>query len=261
MSLVLTNFDAETGVGRITLNRPEALNALDVPMARAFLAAVREVTARPGLRAILMTGAGRAFAAGGDVPGFRERGFERAGEMIHDLLDALNPAIVALRQTPAPVVVAARGASAGAGLSLALSGDLILAEEGAKFIVAYDKIGASPDCGLTWLLPRRVGRGAAFEMMLTGRVVSAAEALALRLVDRLEPAEALDAAAEALAAKIAAGPTLAYGAFKTLTDSGLSLPEQLEAERRAFIAATRTEDFREGVSAFIEKRAPVFQGR
>lgn len=260
MSLVLTHFDEASGVGRITLNRPEALNALDVPMARAFLAAVREITGRAGLRAILLTGAGRAFAAGGDVSTFLAQGAEGVEGVIHDLLDALNPAIVALRQTPAPVIVAVRGPAAGAGLSLALSGDLILAEEGAKFIVAYDQIGASPDCGLTWFLPCRVGRGAAFDLMLTGRRVSAAEALAMRLVDRVETAEALDSAAEALAAKVAAGPTLAYGAFKTLLDADLSLPEQLEAERRAFVAATRTKDFKAGVAAFVEKRKAVFVG-
>jgi 2-(1,2-epoxy-1,2-dihydrophenyl)acetyl-CoA isomerase len=260
MSLVLSEFDAARGIGRLTLNRPEVLNALDVPMARAFLEATRRLTSQPDLRAIVLTGAGKSFAAGGDVDSFAARGIDQAHVVINELLDALNPAIVALRQSPAPVLCAVRGAAAGAGLALALSGDLIVAESQARFIVAYDKLGASPDCGTSWFLPRRVGRGLAFDMMLTGRTLTAAEALACRLVDRVETDADFDASVQALAARIASGPTLAYGRYKTLLDGGLGLPEHLEAERRGFIAATRTRDFAEGVAAFTQKRKPDFKG-
>ncbi len=261
MSNVLSEFDAETGIGCLTLNRPEVLNALDVVTAQDLLRAVRGLTTTPGLRAVVLSGAGRAFAAGGDVDSFTANGIERAPEVIHALLDPLNTAIVALRQHPAPVITAVKGVAAGAGLSLALSGDLIVAEEGARFIVAYDRIGAPPDCGLSWFLPRRVGRGMAFEMMLTGRTLTAAEAMACRLVDRVEAGDDLDPAVTALAGRIAAGPTLAFGHYKALLDAELGLADHLEAERRAFITSTQTLDFAEGVSAFIDRRSPVFSGR
>ena len=261
MSLVLTEFDPASGIGRLTLNRPEVLNALDAPTARAFLAAVRQLTTTPGLRVIVLTGAGRAFAAGGDVASFLANGIEGAPAVINELLDALNPAIVALRQHPAPVITAVRGAAAGAGLALAIAGDMVIAEERARFVIAYDKIGAPPDCGLSWFLPRRVGRGLAFEMMLTSRTLTAPEALACRLVDRVEPEATFDAALNDLAVRIASGPTLAYGQFKRLLDTDTDLASQLEAERLGFAATTATADFAEGVAAFVAKRPAAFTGR
>jgi len=261
MSNVLHNFDPGTGIGRVTLNRPDVLNALDVATAQDFLKAVRALTANEGLRVIVLSGAGRAFAAGGDVASFTANGIARAPEVIHALLDPLNTAILALRRHPAPVITAVRGAAAGAGLSLALSGDLILAEERARFIVAYDRIGAPADCGLTWFLPRRVGRGLAFRMLLTGRALTATEALEYRLVDGVEAEAGFDTAVAELARRVAAGPTQAFGHQKALLDAGLGLADHLEAERAAFIRSTATEDFAEGVSAFIDKREPVFKGR
>jgi 2-(1,2-epoxy-1,2-dihydrophenyl)acetyl-CoA isomerase len=260
MTLVLTEFDTTTGIGRLTLNRPDVLNALDVPTARAFLAAVRQLTATPGLRVILLSGTGRAFAAGGDVASFTADGIERAADVIHDLLDALNPAILALRQTPAPVITAVRGIAAGAGLSLAISGDLVVAEESARFMIAYDRIGASPDCGLSWFLPRRIGRGKAFEMMLMGGKHTAAEALDLGLVDRVASEVEFDTTLAELAQRIASGPTQAFGHFKALLDSSLDLPAHLEIERQRFIACTCTPDFVDGVKAFVTKRQPIFSG-
>ncbi len=261
MAPVLSDFDPATGIGRLTLNRPAALNAIDVPMAQAFLAAVHTLTAEPGLRVVLLTGAGRAFAAGGDVAAFAEHGIGKAGEVINALLDPLHAAILALRATPAPVICAVQGAAAGAGLSLAVAGDLVLAAGDAKFVVAYDRLGASPDCGLTWFLPRRVGRGMAFRLLMDGATLGAEEARACGLADMTAPVEDFPAAAEALAARIAAGPTLALGAVKRLMDGTLSLPEHLEAERAAFVAATRTPDFEEGVTAFLNRRKPAFTGR
>lgn len=260
MPLVLNEFDAGTGIGRLTLNRPDVLNALDVPTARAFLDSVRDLTAKPGLRAIVLSGAGRAFAAGGDVASFTANGIETAPGVIHALLDALNPAILALRQHPAPVITAVRGAAAGAGLSLAIAGDLVVAEQSARLVVAYDRIGVSPDCGMSWFLPRRVGRGLAFEMMLTGRNLTAAEALAVRLVDKVAPEDQFDIAVNELATRVASGPTQAFGQYKGLLDGGFDLAGHLEAERQGFIACTSTADFAEGIDAFITKRKAIFQG-
>lgn len=257
---VVWRFDAATGIGRLVMNRPGVLNAMDVPSANTLLAAVRALTAQPGLRVIVLSGEGRAFCAGGDVASFTANGMARAGEVIHALLDPLNTAVLALRSHPAPVVCAVRGVAAGAGLALAISGDVVVAEAKARFVLAYDRIGAPPDCGLSWFLPRRVGRGMAFEMMLSGRMLMASEALACRMVDRVEEGEAFDAAVEDLVARIAAGPTQAYGAFKRLMDTDMSLAEHLEAERRAFISMTGTGDFAEGVSAFIGKREASFKG-
>lgn len=261
MSLVLTDFDAGTGVGRLTLNRPDVLNAIDVPMARAFNQAVLELTNREGLRVIVLTGSGKAFAAGGDVPAFMADGIDKASFVINELLDSLNPAIIALRAHPAPVITAIRGVAAGAGLSLAISGDFVIAEEGSRFIVAYDRIGASPDCGLTWFLPRRVGRGLAFQMMFNNRSLTAGEALEHGLIDRLTTEAAFDEALDETARGIASGPTFAYGAYKRLLDGELGLAEQLEAERSSLIAATASSDFAEGVTAFATRRAASFAGR
>ncbi|MFC0812998.1 enoyl-CoA hydratase/isomerase family protein [Paracoccus panacisoli] len=261
MTSVICDFDETTGIGRITLNRPEVLNALDVATARAFQAAVRSLTERAGLRVVVIGGAGRSFAAGGDVQSFAAGGPDKTGEVVHATLDALNPAIIALRQHPAPVITAVQGVAAGAGLSLAVSGDLVVAENGARFVVAYDRIGATPDCGLTWFLPRRVGRGLAFRMMMTGATLDAGAALTAGLVDEVAPAGGLGDAVTALATRIAAGPTQSYGHFKRLMDSGASLAQQLEDERAAFADSIHTEDFSEGTSAFLEKRQPRFIGQ
>lgn len=146
-------------------------------------------------------------------------------------------------------------------MSLAISGDLVVAEERARFMIAYDRIGASPDCGLSWFLPRRVGRGMAFRMMLTGQSLTAAEALAVRLIDRSASETEFDAVVNDLAKCVAAGPTQAFGHYKALIDGNLDLAAHLEAERQGFTACTRTADFAEGVEAFMAKRDPVFTGR
>lgn len=259
--LVLTEIDAATGIATLTINRPKVLNALDVPTARAFLQAVRKVTTTEGVRCIVLSGSGRAFMAGGDVVAFGANP-ERAAEVVHDLLDALHPALMALREAPAPVIAAVRGVAAGAGFSLVLGADLVVAEAGARFVVAYDRIGTSPDCGGTWALPRKVGRTKAMELLLLGDALTAEEARAAGIVNKVVPAEDLDAEALALAKRIASGPTQAQGAVRALIDGALDRPfaAHLEAERASFIRMTGTRDFREGVSAFLEKRQPQFRG-
>lgn len=262
VSAVSHSIDAETGVATIRFERPEVLNAIDVASARDLRAAVEAVTSDPRVRAIVLTGAGRAFMAGGDVASFVAKEGETAG-VIHAILDAVHPAVLALRAAPAPVIALVRGAAAGAGFALVLGADLVVAEEKSSFVVAYDRLGTTPDCGATWFLERRVGRTRAFELMLTGRRLSAAEALALGIVGEVVPEGTLEERGKELAERIARGPTRAFGRFKALIDGAptRSLADQLEAERIAFVAATETADFHEGVAAFLGKRAPVFTGR
>lgn len=250
----------EAGIARISFNRPEVLNAIDVATAEAFLRAARTVTSDASVRCIVISGEGKAFVAGGDIASFADD-IDKAGAVVDTLLDAIHPAILALRSSPAPVIAAVRGAAAGAGLSIALSADLVIASEDARFLIAYDRIGASPDCGGTWFLPRRIGRGRAFELMLLGSMVDASTARDYGLVNEVVTAAELDARTQQLASRIASGPTGAYGAFKMLLDNDMPLAQHLEAERNAFIRATQTSDFREGVAAFVGKRKPEFEGR
>lgn len=259
--LVLADVDAETGVATITINRPKVLNALDAPTSRAFLQAVRAVTARKDVRCIVLRGAGRAFVAGGDVAAFGSDP-DRAAEVVHELLDALHPALVTLREAPAPVIAVVRGVAAGAGFSLVLGADLVVAETDARFVIAYDRIGATPDCGGTFALPRKVGRAKAMELMLLGDTLSAEAAKAAGIVNAVVAPDELDAHADTLARRVANGPTRAYGAYRKLVDAAFDHPfaAHLEAERASFIRMTETGDFREGVSAFLGKRKPQFRG-
>jgi 2-(1,2-epoxy-1,2-dihydrophenyl)acetyl-CoA isomerase len=258
---VLLDLDRARGIARIAFNRPAVLNAIDVPTATAFLAATREATASSDVRCIVLSGRGRAFVAGGDVARFADD-FAQSGTVVDALLDALHPAILALRSCPAPVVVAVRGVAAGAGLSLVLGADLAVAAEDARFLIAYDRVGAPPDCGGTWFLPRKVGRTKAFQLMLLGEPIDAQAAAALGIVNEVVPDGRLDARIDEIATRIAAGPTRAYGHFKRLIDGALGTPleEHLERERAAFLSAAKTDDFREGVTAFLAKRKPSFRG-
>ncbi|TKV69331.1 enoyl-CoA hydratase [Marinobacter panjinensis] len=259
--LVTTDFDPETGIATLTFNRPEALNAINVPLAEAFLAAVQGLTSLAGLRCVVLTGAGRAFMAGGDVSSMAGSP-EQAGDAISAILDAVNPAILLLRSMDAPVIAAVKGVAAGAGLSLALMSDLVIAREDAKFLVAYNGIGAVPDCGGSWFLAHRIGAGRAAELMLLGKTLSAAQAKDWGLITEFAPEHSYENLLTEITGKVASGPTRAFGAFRQLTDraNGNQLAAHLETERAAFLEMTRTEDFAEGVSAFLAKRPAHFQG-
>lgn len=256
---VRTRFDAATGVARITLNRPAALNAIDQAAAKELRAAVLGEVRRDGLRCLAIDGAGNAFCAGGDVTGFGDPA--TASRVIDGILGPMHEAVLALKRCPAPVVTMVRGVAAGGGFALALCGDLVLAAEDAKFAVAYTKIGGTPDCGLTWSLARRIGQAKALEMMIDGTVVGAAAARELGIATDVLPVDGFEAAAMARIERIAAGPTQAFVACRALLQDEAQLAAQLDKERAAFVAAARTADFAEGVSAFLARRKPDFQGR
>jgi 2-(1,2-epoxy-1,2-dihydrophenyl)acetyl-CoA isomerase len=262
MALVNLDVDASRGIARVTLNRPEVLNAIDVPMARAIRDAIVPLGQRQDLRCIVLAGAGKAFVAGGDVARFADD-FDAAADVIDQLLDALHPAIETLANHDAPVLASVRGAVAGAGLSLLAACDLVVAAEDSRFLMAYDRVGAPPDCGGTWFLPRKVGVGNAAELMLLGQVWDGARAVQAGLVNRIVPGAQLDEESGAWAARLAQRPTRALGAYKRLVAQAGHTPlhAHLEAERAAFKRATTSADFREGVSAFLQRREPVFSGR
>lgn len=258
---VISTFDEQSGVATLTFNRPEVLNAADVPMAEAFLEEVWGLSDKPGLRCVLLTGSGRAFMAGGDVASMSGSP-EQAARVVDRLLDALNPAILRLRSLDAPVIAGVRGAVAGAGLSLALMADLIVAHENARFMIGYNGIGAVPDCGGSWFLPRRIGISRAAEMMLLSRTLTATEARVWGLIAEVAPEETYETVLSTTINKVANGPTRAFGEFRRQVDNawGPPLAAHLEAERQAFLRMTQTEDFAQGVAAFLAKRPAVFSG-
>lgn len=243
----------------LRFNRPNALNAIDVPMAQALLAAVQRIAADPTVRAVVLCGAGKGFMAGGDLATLRADPVQGA----NDLLIPLNEAVQVLARMNAPVIAKVHGVAAGAGLSLMLQADFVIAAEGTRFNLAYINLGTSCDVGASWALPRLVGLRHALEIALLGDTLSAADALRLGLVNRVVPAEQLDTVADALIDRIARGPTLAYGAMKRLMRASFEhdLPSQLAAETRAFAGCAATQDMRTGIEAFFAKQPPHFEGR
>lgn len=252
--------DIAGGIATVTLNRPAVLNAFDSVMAQAFLESIEAIAARDDVRAILLKGAGRGFCAGGDVSQFTRGDAEAAVDAI---IQPLHAGLRRLDALPQPSVACLHGPVAGAGFSLALACDLAIASEDAKFTLAYARIGATPDGSGTYHLARAVGMKKAREIALLAETIDAGEALRLGLVNRVVPTASVEAEALALAQRLAGGPTQAYGRIKALLDASgtATLAAQLEAERQAFKASTGTQDFREGVAAFIEKRKPRFEGR
>ncbi len=243
----------------LRFSRPEALNAIDVPMAQALLAAVRDIAADASVRAVVLCGAGRGFMAGGDLATLRADPVQGAAA----LLAPLNEAVQVLATLNAPVIAKVHGVAAGAGLSLMLQADFVIAAEGTRFNLAYINLGTSCDVGASWALPRLVGLRNALEIALMGDTLTAPDALRLGLVNRVVPAQHLDTAADALIERIAHGPTLAYGAMKRLMRASFDrdLDTQLIAETAAFAGCAATEDMRTGIEAFYAKKPPVFEGR
>lgn len=246
------------GVATITLNRPDALNALNAQVRADLLAAITAARRDDAVRAVVLTGAGRAFCAGADLRGGdSEREFRRV------IAKEYNPLVEAIRGLPKPVVAAVNGVAAGAGMSLALAADIVVAADEARFVPAFHRIGLVPDSGLTRTLVRAVGRHRALEILLGERQLGASEAEAAGLVAAVVPADRLVETAAALARRLAAGPTVAIGLTKRLVNAAedASLTESLAVEAALQEVAGRSEDHAEGVTAFAEKRDPSFRGR
>ena len=251
--------EVRDGIATLTLDRPDALNALTVPMKRELLSAFRSIARDRAVRAVILTGAGRAFCAGQDL---RERLEPEAAPLATELRERYNPIIRAMRSLDQPIVGAVNGVAAGAGASLAFACDLRIAAEGASFVLAFGRIGLVPDTGATWTLPRLVGAARAAEIALLGDVVSAADALRIGLVSRVVPASDLAAVAAAMAGRLAGLAPGATTATKRLLAGAFDreLDAALEAEAEAQAAAGSHPDHAEGLAAFVEKRPPRFGG-
>ncbi len=247
------------GIAHLRLNRPQQLNAIDVPLAQAFAAACRGLAGDATLRAVVLSGAGRAFGAGGDLASFVGEPTQAA----RDIIEPMHAAVLILTALDAPVIASLHGVVAGGSLSLALACDLAIAAEGTRFNLAYVNVAASCDVSGSYHLPRLVGLRQALQIALLGETFDAAEALRLGLINRVVPGAALPTETDALARRLAAGPTLALGRMKRLLRASLNndLPTQLALESRAFQDSTQTQDFGEALTAFFAKRAPAFHGR
>ncbi len=253
-------YQVDQGVATITLNRPEVLNALNTPLMLALRKAVESASADDAVRAVIVTGNGRGFSAGADLAARGDGGTSDSGSTLRD---RYHPVILAMRAMPKPIISAVNGVAAGAGMSIAMAGDIILAARSASFLQAFSKIGLVPDAGSTWFLPRYVGDVRARAMAILADKIPAEDALAWGLVWQVHDDEQLMPRAREMAAKLAQMPTRAYAMIKqALNDSHQrDLPAQLELEAQLQVQAGKTEDFKEGVAAFLQKRPPNFKGR
>ena len=262
MSYAHLTLDRAANVATITLNRPDAYNALNLALGRELFDAVLEVDEDPDVRCVVVTGAGKAFCAGGDVKDFVDN-LPRIGILVKELTTYLHGAVSRLCRSNKPVVMAVNGVAAGGGMSFALSGDLVVAAESARFTMAYSRIAATPDGSSSYFLPRLIGLRRALELYLTNRVLTAREALDWGLVTKVVPDAELGGTVAALARELAQGPSRAFGGAKRLFHQSTweSLETQMELEAQAIAASGHTEDFRAGVTAFAAKTSPTFRGR
>jgi 2-(1,2-epoxy-1,2-dihydrophenyl)acetyl-CoA isomerase len=253
---VLRSIDG--GVLTLTLNRPDALNAFTVEMKEALLAAIKDAARDKSVRVVILTGAGRAFSAGQDLK-------ERQGPDVNDLGTELrqryNPIILAMRRLEKPIIGAINGVAAGAGISVALACDILIASDKASFMEAFGRVGLVPDTGSSWFLPRLVGPARAAEMMFTADSVDAATAERIGLVNRVVPADTLMDETNALAARLAQAAPIALALAKRALNRALTsnLEDALEFEAQLQSIAGRSSDHKEGVAAFVEKRPPKFK--
>jgi 2-(1,2-epoxy-1,2-dihydrophenyl)acetyl-CoA isomerase len=262
MSDAPLRIETDQGVMRLTLNRPDKLNAFNAELGAALIAALDEAAAQAAVRAVLVTGAGRAFCAGQDLGDRDPRKMEGPPDLGRTLETVYNPIVRRIRALEKPVVCAVNGVAAGAGANLAFACDIVLAARSARFIQAFAKIGLVPDSGGTWLLPRLVGEARAKALALTAEPIDAETAASWGLIWKAVDDAALMGEAEALATTLAAGPTLGLGLTKRAIQAaaGQELDAHLDLERDLQREAGRTPDYAEGVTAFLEKRQPSFRG-
>ena len=254
-------FAVDRGVATIRLNRPDVGNALDAAVAHRLAAAVAAIERDDSVRVVVLGATGRHFCAGGDIGEFLTVR-DRLADAIGDELAALNPVLVRLRALPVPIVTALNGPVAGGGIGLALCGDLVVAAESARFRSVYSAIGLSPDAGTSFLLVRALGATRAKELMFLNRSLSAADALAWGLVNRVVPDDRLDAEVDSLVAALVALPAGSLAAVKALVAQAADGAYEgvLASERRFMIQNAAGADAREGIAAFIDRRAPAFGG-
>jgi 2-(1,2-epoxy-1,2-dihydrophenyl)acetyl-CoA isomerase len=251
--------DVGDAIATLTLDRPDALNSLTVPLKEELLRAFRDVAKDPAIRVVILTGAGRGFCAGQDL---RERLEPGAAPLATELRERFNPIILAMRRLEKPIVGAINGIAAGAGASLAFACDIRIAAEEASFLLAFGRVGLIPDSGATWFLPRILGPAKAAELAMTGEPLTATDAERFGLVARVVPAAKLADEARALATRLAAGAPRALSLTKRALDRAAesTLEEALEYEAWLQGIAGATADHAEGIAAFIEKRPPRFTG-
>lgn len=257
-------FSIDDSVALIKMNRPEALNALSLQLGKDLDAAIDKAVSE-NARAVVLTAEGRAFCSGGDLREMQTiaQAEGRIEAFLELPLGALHNVIRKIRETPIPFVAAVNGACAGAGTNFALACDIIIASETATFNEAFVRIGLSPDCGGTFFLPRVIGEKLAAELFMTGETVSAERAAQFGMINRVVPAEDLLVDAMMIAQKLAAGPTGSIGRIKRMLNASFSnsLEQQLALEHVCQIESGKSDDFKEGVTAFFEKRPPDFNGR
>lgn len=255
----------EDGLGTLTLARPERLNAFDDVMIDALEAGATRLAHDESVRAILLAAEGRGFCAGLDLKHAMHAigGGAALPELVRRIVTRLHGTISELKRAPKPVVTALNGVAAGAGVGIALAGDVVIASSAASFALTYTKIGLAPDGGTTYFVTRLVGEKRAMDLFLSAEPISADEAARVGLVSRVVPADRFDEEARAHARRLAAGPTRAFALAKALVRDAVreGLETQMEDERRAITATFGSADFREGVQAFFEKRSPRFAGR
>lgn len=254
-------FEVDHGLATLTLNRPDEANAMNLVMMQELMHVSIRCDEDPGIRALLITGSGPMFSAGGDMKAFAAS--EDTGTLLKEMTVYFHAAVSRLARMDPPVVIAVNGTAAGAGFSLAASGDITIAAASARFVSAYTAGGLSPDGSSTFFVPRLLGWRKAMELMLTNRSLTATEAAEWGLINKVVPDDELMAEATTIAGKLAAGPTKAYGKVKQMLQATFAetLESQMELEARNIADLTRTDDLREGVQAFVEKRRPEFKGR
>jgi 2-(1,2-epoxy-1,2-dihydrophenyl)acetyl-CoA isomerase len=254
--------DIRDHIATLTLNRPDAYNAINAPLAGELLDATTRVDEDPSVRCVVITGVGKAFCAGGDVKGFHDH-LPEIGAHLKQLTHLLHGAVSRIARMPKPVIAAVNGVVAGGGMGLMLACDLAYAVETATLTMAYTRIGANPDGSSTFWLPRLVGVRRALELIYTNRVLSAQEALAWGILNGVMAPERFPEEVYVVARQLAQGPTLAYARAKKLcyTSVNETLETQMENEARHIADSGKTEDFHEGIAAFMQKRAPTFQGQ